>query len=73
MQNTAAAAETVLPAFFWHIQIVAGAVIVRASRGRGRAARRRHPAEPRVAATLLALRPGHRLAQFAIATAIVCN
>lgn len=76
--TAATAATDVLPPIFWHIQIVAGggalAIIVVAGRRRGRAARRCHSAEPRVAATvLLALRPRYRLAQFAIATASVRN
>lgn len=54
---------------FWHrIQVVAVPI-----RRRGCAARRRHPAKPRVAATLLArYRPAYsQLAQFAIAAAVV--
>lgn len=76
MHYTATAATDVLPPIFWHIQIVAGggALAIIAGRRRGRAARRCHSAESRVAATvLLALRPRYRLAQFAIATASVRN
>lgn len=54
---TATAAVPRKASIFWHIQVVAGAVVVVAVRGRGRATRRRHPTEPRVTATLLARSP----------------